>query len=123
MSRRVTRSLTVALSAACVVVPSANAHTGSSSTSPSRGAVLTTLPSAVTVTFGEQIGRVTSLKVTRAGTNYVTSFGIDPSNVARAKAKLKATGPAGTYSVSWTIKAADGHTQTGSFTFKTRRKG
>ncbi len=31
---------------------------------------------------------------------------------------MKSVQKAGTYKAKWTMKAADGHTQTGSFTFK-----
>lgn len=121
----------LALPAAAVAIASmgaagvAAAHESPTTSSPRKGATLATLPASVTIGFGSQIGRVQSVRVTRAGSsvNYVTRFGIDPRNVARVKANLRKVGPAGRYTVRWTIRAADGHVQSGTFSFRTTRKG
>ena len=44
--------------------------------------------------------------------------GRDPRDVKRLRVPLKSSKKAGTYTAKWTMKAADGHTQTGSFKFK-----
>ena len=46
------------------------------------------------------------------------SGGRDPRNIARLKASMKSGLKAGRYTARWTIKAADGHEQSGSFSFR-----
>ena len=45
----------------------------------------------------------------------------DPRNVKRLAVGLKSSLKAGAYKTSWTIVAADGHTQKGSFRFTLKR--
>ena len=63
-----------------------------------------------------------SIKVTGPGATTVSSGsgGRDPRNVKRLRVPLKSSKRAGSYKASWTMKAADGHTQRGSFTFRLR---
>ena len=74
---------------------------------------------AVSATFSQSI-RGGSMKVTGPGGTTVSSGsgGRDPRNVKRLKVPLRGGKRAGTYKASWTMKAADGHTQRGTFTFK-----
>lgn len=125
MSVRTSTLLAAAAALTLVSAPLASAHADKTATSPRAGATVKTLPAAVTVTFGEQVGRVVSVRVTRAGakTNYVRSFGLDKRNVKRVRAVLRAVGPKGRYTVRWAIVSADGHKQNGTYTFRTLRKG
>lgn len=114
---RLTTTLT-ALVAAGALAATAYAHTEVKSTSPAKGKTASKRISSVTVTFTGTI-RSGTLKVTGpGGKTYSTGGGRDPRNVKRLKAPLKSSKPAGRYKASWSIKAADGHTQRGSFTFK-----
>jgi methionine-rich copper-binding protein CopC len=94
-------------------------HTEVTSTSPGKGKSASTRIGSVSVTFTGTI-RSGTIKVTGPGgkTYTANSGGRDPRNVKRLKAPLNASKPAGSYKASWTMKAADGHTQRGSFTFK-----
>ncbi len=125
MPVRTSTLLAAGAALAVAASPIALAHSDRTATSPRSGAAVKTLPGSVTVTFGEQIGRVVSVRVTRKGssTNYVRSYGLDKRNVKRVKAVLRSVGPKGTYTVRWAIVSADGHKQNGTFTFRTLRKG
>ena len=48
--------------------------------------------------------------------------GQDPRNVKRLRVGLKSGLKAGRYKATWTIKAVDGHTQRGTFTFRLRTR-
>ena len=72
----------------------------------------------MSVTFNQTI-RSGSIKVTGpGGTASSSSGGRDPRNIKRLRAPLKRGLRAGSYKASWTIKAVDGHTQRGSWTFR-----
>lgn len=123
MSRR-TAALVVAVFCAGGA-PAALAHSGTSGSTPRANARVATLPATVTIAFSGQVGLVKSITVVNTTTkrNYVTGFGTDPRNASRAVARLRSVGPAGTYVVRWQVNAADGHLQTGTFRFSTRRAG
>jgi copper resistance protein C len=106
------------LAIALAAVP-ALAHTKIKSTSPKRGGTASTSISAVSITFKQQIRRG-SLKVIGPGREVVSegSGGRDPRNVARLAVGLESSLRAGRYKVRYTIVAADGHTQKGSFRFR-----
>lgn len=118
---RFTRPTTAlaAVVATGALAATAFAHTEVKSTSPAKGKTASTRISSVTVTFTGTI-RSGTIKVTGpGGKTYSTGRGgRDPRNVKRLRAPLKSSKPAGRYKASWSIKAADGHTQRGSFTFK-----
>jgi methionine-rich copper-binding protein CopC len=118
--RHLTILVATAAMALMVAAPAA-AHTEVKSTSPAKGSTKSRPLGKVTVTFTQPIQRGT-LKVTRRGGGKVSrgSGGRDPRNVARLRVGLKGGLSAGRYKVRWTIKAADGHTQTGTFRFKLR---
>jgi methionine-rich copper-binding protein CopC len=101
-------------------VAPALAHVEVTTTSPKTGAVVTHLPNPVKINFGEPPLRVMSVKVTRATTNHAVRARLNPTN---AKQILVGTRDdrAGLYRVAWTIKAPDGDTQTGTFSFRVRR--
>ncbi len=101
---------------ATAVTGVALAHDEAASTSPKKGAALTALPAQVSVTWGEQVGRLNGATVTRnGGGNLVKSARIDPANARRVVATLNRPGKKwqpGSYRVTWRITAADGHKQT-----------
>jgi methionine-rich copper-binding protein CopC len=95
------------------------AHTEVKSTSPGKGKTASTSLRTVTVSFTQTI-RSGSLRVKKVGGGKVSkgSGGRDPRKVSRLKVRLKRGLRSGRYKASWTIKAVDGHTQSGSFRFK-----
>jgi methionine-rich copper-binding protein CopC len=99
----------------------ATSHTGVVSTSPKKGAKLAKPPKAVTVTFSQEI-RGGSIVVRRAGTVVsLGSGGKDPRDVRRLRVVLKNGLGAGLYKVRWRVEAADGHEQSGGFSFMVKR--
>jgi len=100
------------------------AHDEVAGTTPARGAALQNLPPKVSMTFGEPVGRIGAVRVTRNGTgNFVKSAQIDPRNAARVVATLKRPGQKyrkGTWRVTWRVTGADGHTQTFTAGFRVR---
>jgi methionine-rich copper-binding protein CopC len=94
------------------------AHTELESTKPSRGGSAGTGLRIVTATFSQSI-RSGTLKVFRKGVKKSKgSGGRDPRDIARLKASMKPGLKAGRYTARWTIEAADGHDQSGSFSFR-----
>jgi methionine-rich copper-binding protein CopC len=100
----------------------ATAHTEVKSTSPTDGATVKATLTKVTVTFTGELKRGT-LRVTGPGGKVVSAGkgGQDPRNTSRLLVGLKASLKPGSYTASWTIVAADGHKQKGSFHFKLRK--
>lgn len=100
------------------------AHDEVRGTTPARGAVLQNLPPKVSMTFGEPVGRLDKVVITRNGTgNFVKSAQIDPRNSARVVATLKRPGGkarAGVWRVTWRITSADGHKQVLTAGFRVR---
>jgi copper resistance protein C len=113
----------VAVAAVCgATAATASAHVEVKSTSPKRGGSASTSLSTVTVTFTGPIRRGT-LRVTAPSGRKVSagSGGRDPRNINRLRVGLRGGKGAGRYRVRWTIVAADGHDQKGSFRFRLRR--
>ena len=122
---RVPRRAVVALAAAgslALGVAVADAHTEVASTSPSSKRAASTSVRSVTVTFTGQI-RSGSLTVKR-GSRTVSRGrgGVDPRKVTRLRVGLRSGLTSGRYKATWTIKAADGHTQKGTFTFRLKQR-
>ena len=112
------RFVALASSFALALAAPAFAHTELKSTYPSKNQTVTKNLSKVTVTFSGQI-RSGTIKVTGpSGTISSGNGGRDPRNVKRLAVPIKSSKKAGTYTAKWTMRAADGHTQTGSFKFK-----
>ena len=117
--------LSIALAGAAVVsavaAATAFAHTEVKSTYPGKGKTVSKSISTVSVTFSQQI-RSGTIKVTGPGGSTYSSGsgGRDPRNVKRLRVSLKSSKRTGSYKASWTMKAVDGHTQRGSFTFKVK---
>jgi methionine-rich copper-binding protein CopC len=116
---RITGALVAAAVTSGVAAAAAFAHTELKSTYPAKGKTASIRIGSVSATFSGTI-RGGSIKVTGPGESTVSSGsgGRDPRNVKRLKVPLKSALKAGRYKASWTMKAADGHTQTGSFSFK-----
>jgi copper resistance protein C len=110
----------VAIASAVAATP-AFAHTEVASTYPAKGNSASTRIGTLSVTFTGPI-RSGTIKVTGPGGTTVSSGsgGRDPRNVKRLRVPLKSSKRAGSYKASWTMKAADGHTQHGSFSFHLR---
>jgi len=100
----------------------AAAHTEVTSTTPASGATAKTSISKVTVTFTGPLRRGTLRVAGPSGAvASVGKGGRDPRNVKRLAVALKSSLQAGSYKASWTIVAADGHDQEGSFRFTLKR--
>ena len=76
----------------------------------------------MTVTFTGPLRRGT-VRVVGPGSKVVSvgKGGRDPRNISRLLVGLKGSLKAGSYKASWTILAADGHNQKGSFQFRLKR--
>jgi methionine-rich copper-binding protein CopC len=100
----------------------ASAHTEVKSTSPAGGATAKTTLSRVTVTF---TGALSSgkLRVTGPGGKVasLSGGGRDPRNPSRLLAGLRGSLKPGSYTASWSVVAADGHRQKGSFRFRLKK--
>lgn len=122
---RAHRSLWISILAAALLTVAAGtafAHTKVKSTSPAKGKTARTSIDRVTVTFTGPLRRGT-LRVVGPGSKVVSvgRGGRDPRNINRLLVPLKGSLKAGAYKASWTILAADGHDQKGSFTFRLKR--
>lgn len=122
---RTHRSAVIPCIAAALIAagaPAALAHTKVKSTSPASGGSAKTTTSRVSVTFTGAL-RSGTLRVTGPGGRAASSRtgGRDPRNVKRLLVGLKGSLKAGSYKASWTILAADGHRQRGSFRFRLTR--
>jgi methionine-rich copper-binding protein CopC len=105
-----------------VTAGAALAHTEVKSTSPAKGGTAKTSIRTVAVTFNGPI-RSGTLRVTGPGGSVVSvgSGGRDPRKITRLRVPLGGGKRAGRYRARWTIVAADGHDQRGSFTFRLRK--
>ena len=117
--KRTIAILTTAAAISAATATTAFAHVEVKSTSPGKGKTASTRLAKVTVTFTGSIRKGT-LKVTGPGRKTASkgSGGRDPRNISRLAVSLKSGLKAGSYKATWSITAADGHKQTGSFTFK-----
>jgi methionine-rich copper-binding protein CopC len=118
-SNRLIAALAAAAVTSGVAAAAALAHTELKSTYPAKGKSASVRIGSVSATFSATI-RGGSIKVTGPGGSTASSGagGRDPRNVKRLKVPLKSGLKAGSYTAKWTMKAADGHTQTGTFSFK-----
>jgi methionine-rich copper-binding protein CopC len=120
--KRMNRHLAVALAAALALglgVTAAYAHVSVTSRSPGSGAAVKKTLKTVRITFSGQL-RSGTLKVYNANGTKVSNGtgGRDPRNVKRLVTSLKSNLKAGRYTAKWTIVAADGHSQKGSWGFR-----
>ncbi len=112
----------LAVAALAAGATTAFAHTKVTSTSPAKGKTAKTSIDRVTVTFSGPLRRGT-LRVVGPGSKVVSDGkgGRDPRNIKRLLVPLNASLKPGSYKASWTIVAADGHAQKGSFSFRLKR--
>ncbi len=110
------------LATAAFMTAIATAHVDVEKTTPKRGGSAKTSLASVTVTFSGPLRRGT-LRVTGPGGKVVSigKGGRDPRKITRLIAELKSSKAAGRYKASWTLVAADGHNQHGSFRFRLRK--
>ena len=116
--KRFTLALATAAAVSAVTATTAFAHVEFVSSSPGKGKTASTHITTVTATFSGPIQKGT-LKVTGpGGTVSKGSGGRDPRKISRVRVSLKSSLKAGSYKATWKITAADGHKESGSFTFK-----
>ena len=117
--RRVALLAVVPAVTLAATAPGALAHTEVKSTSPAKGSTAGRGLRTVTVTFTGPIQRGT-LRVTGPGKVVVSvgSGGRDPRKVTRLRVGLKGSLKTGRYKARWSMVAADGHHQHGSFRFR-----
>ena len=117
--KRLSLALATTSAMSAIGAGTAFAHVEYKSSSPAKGKTASTHTTWVTVTFTGALHKGT-LKVTGPGDKsvYNGSGGRDPRNISRLRVPLKSGLKAGSYKARWSITAADGHKQSGSFTFK-----
>ena len=117
--KRFSMALATAAAVSAVTAGTAFAHVEFKSSTPGKGKTASTHITTVTVTFSGAIKKGT-LKVTGPGGKAVNngSGGRDPRKISRLRVPLKSGLKSGSYKATWSITAADGHAETGSFTFK-----
>ena len=118
MRKKFTTALAATAAASALVTATAFAHTEVKSTYPGKNKTASKRISTVSVTFTASIRSGTITVTGPGGTISSGKGGRDPRNVKKLRVPLKSSKRAGTYTAKWTMKAADGHTQTGSFKFK-----
>ena len=100
---------------------SAYAHTALVSSSPKNGAVLTKSPSTISLTFTEELLRLSGKNVSRLSlidsAKKQIALGKTTFNKATISAKLKTALIPGRYIVSYRVVSGDGHPVSGSFKF------
>jgi methionine-rich copper-binding protein CopC len=118
---RLQLTLVIAVVVAAAVAAVAIAHTDVRSRKPARGGTASKSIGRVSVTFEQQIRRG-SLRVVGPGGRVVSvgNGGRDPRNVARVAVSLRGSKRAGRYRARYSIIAADGHRQRGSWRFRLR---
>jgi methionine-rich copper-binding protein CopC len=121
MRIRVQLTLLIAFVAAGIAAAVAIAHTDVRSRSPAKGGSASRSIGRVSVTFEQQIRRG-SLRVVGPGGRVVSAGngGRDPRNVARIVVGLRGSKRAGRYRARYSMVAADGHRQRGSWRFRLR---
>jgi copper resistance protein C len=117
-SMRLTIGATIAFAVA-IMPAAAVAHTEMVSSSPAAGAMLTTPPETLTLVFdGELAADGTGFTVTDPHAEVVGEGGLDLTVAERNEIQgdVQIRQP-GTYAVTWTAVAADGHEENGDFAF------
>lgn len=118
--RSLARTLVLAaLFAGAMSLPAA-AHARLVASVPAVDAALDSMPDAIVLTFSEPVEPAFS-KVELKGADQLPAGTLavapDPADPASIRVALPDGLPAGHYSVTWTVVAADGHKTTGSYSF------
>jgi methionine-rich copper-binding protein CopC len=117
------KSLAISVSALTLLgISSASAHTVLISSNPSKGAIVKSLPTKITLKFADPLltlGKKVINRVTVIDpSNTVITSGDDLTRGALLTDSLKSVAPkVGVYKVSYRVSAQDGHIVTGAFTF------
>ena len=121
MGIRLPVTLVLAFVATALPATVALAHVDVKSRSPSKGGSASKSIGGVSVTFEGPI-RSGGIRVVGPGGRVVSSGngGRDPRNITRVKVGLKGSKRAGRYRATYSIVAADGHRQRGSWRFRLR---
>lgn len=120
---RITRIARAGLITAVVALATAAApalaHVEVERTTPKAGSSVRRTPASASVTFSGPILRG-SLSVTGPGgaRASVDNGARDPRSINRVLVQLRRGLKRGTYKASWTVVAADGHRERGTFTFR-----
>jgi len=103
--------------AALLTLPSiALGHAELLSAQPADGAVLTTPPTTVTLSFDDELTDVSSVELRSAAGATIATGGRAPDDAKTLKATFAPLAP-GDYMVRWTAGTADGHVERGTFGF------
>jgi methionine-rich copper-binding protein CopC len=115
--RRICVSLAIAGVALVAVATPALAHAGLKSSNPAEGASLATAPTEIQLTFSEIVSpSPDAVKVTGPdGTQW--TVGKSTTVNATLTAPVQPAGPAGNYTITYTVKSADGDTVSGAVHF------
>lgn len=107
--------------AAFLLAPAAgaSAHSVVSSVRPADGAVLTTPPSAVVVTYAEPVLSVEGARAMVGGRDVAGPPRLAPGDARRLVIPVSGSTP-GRYRVSWTVVGADAHPVSGMAAFRVR---
>ncbi|MCX5275320.1 MULTISPECIES: copper resistance CopC family protein [Streptomyces] len=121
-ARTAARTLALPLSAAFLWAgaPAASAHTDLTSSSPSDGATLDTLPSNIRLTFSDEMTDEYA-KIALTAPDGSPAGVADPQVDGKGAALAVKPGlPSGTYTVGYRVVSADGHPVSGSYSFTVR---
>jgi methionine-rich copper-binding protein CopC len=113
-------TISAAVALAAMLATPATAHVSITARSPAAGGSAKKTLATVTVTFNSAL-RSGTLKVFRVSTGAKVSIGNggrDPRNLKRLRVSLKSGKSTGQYVARWTLVAADGHSQSGSWRFR-----
>ena len=101
-----------------IAAPAA-AHAPLIGTTPTAGARLTRQPRRVLVRFGDEVKSGSIVVRNARGTIVSTGAnGRDPTDVRRLRVALKPNLRDGRYKVFWKVVSADGHRESGTFSFR-----
>lgn len=123
--RRWGRPLLVVMTVALVSVAGAGgaaAHDVLVSTSPANGALVSTVPKAVTLLF-DQPALAIGTEVVVNGPSGAVQLGKATIVDSTVTQRVEPGAPAGHYTVNWRVTSADGHPVSGTFTFTARAAG
>ena len=124
MKLRSAMALTVLLLAPMVRTPSAFAHAALESTTPAKGAIVSTYTKQVSMTFGEEIlvlkgKNPNSISVTNPE-GVIVSTGVAKVSGMKISELLKTPLITGKYLVKYRVVSADGHVVSGSYNFSVK---
>jgi len=101
--------------------PTASAHNALLSTTPARGAVVTTMPTTVVLHFDLPSGALGTGIVVLGPTGNV-AVGAPQLIDTDVRQPINPGSPAGHYTVTWRVVSADGHPVQGTFSFDTTQR-